>query len=284
MAEEVCRLLVTSEAGTYADCTLGCGGHAAAILARASGSSKLLGLEVDESSLRVARERLRVYGDRVLLFHASYVELEEVVKRACVGELDGVLFDLGLSSFQLEDGARGFSFSADGPLDMRFDRSRGESAAELLNRLPRRHLAEIFRRYGEVPRAALLSRAIERARSEAPIETTSDLLRAVEGVIGPGRWRQRRLAQVWMALRIAVNGELENLQRGLEAAEACLRRGGTLAVISYHSLEDRIVKRFMKGRRWRALTRKPVRPTEEEVAGNPRARSAKLRVAVKEAA
>jgi len=281
MVKEVLDLLITDSGGAYADCTLGSAGHSLALLEALAPSARLVGLDLDPAALETAAERLEAFSDRVELFHASYVELEAVLAEAGVEALDGALFDLGLSSLQLADGSRGFAHSAEGPLDMRFDTSRGATAAELLNRLSRRRLAKLLGEFGEIRRPGAVSAAIDRARSVTPLRTTTDLVRAVEPVLPRGPSRPRRLAQIFMALRIAVNGELEALAGGLDAAGRCLRTGGVLAVISYHSLEDRLVKRFFKNEGWEILTKKPLTPSEAEMKRNPRARSAKLRAAVK---
>jgi 16S rRNA (cytosine1402-N4)-methyltransferase len=281
MVREVLDLLITNREGTYLDCTLGSAGHAQALLEALSPSGKVLGLDADAASLRAAEDRLKEFKGRALLFHASYADMERFVTRAGVEAVDGVLLDLGLSSLQLADDSRGFAHSVDAPLDMRFDASRGETAAELLNSAPREQLLKIFKKLGEVRRPGAVCGAIERARSAGAIRTTSDLVTALESVLLKGPKRQRQLGQIFQAVRIAVNGELDSLDRGLAAAGRCLKPGGVLSVISYHSLEDRKVKHFMKGdkERWAVITKKPLTPSAEEIATNPRSRSAKLRAA-----
>jgi 16S rRNA (cytosine1402-N4)-methyltransferase len=282
MVDEVLDLLITDRNGTYIDCTLGSAGHAQALLEALSPSGRLLGLDADAASLRAAEDRLKDFIGRASLFHASYVEMERVIAQAGVEAVDGVLLDLGLSSLQLADESRGFAHSVDAPLDMRFDASRGETAAELLNSATRKRLLSLFKEFGEVRRPGAVCGAIERARSARTLETTTDLVNALEGVLLKGPKRQRQLGQVFQAIRIAVNGEMESLDRGLIAAGRCLKPGGVLSVISYHSIEDRKVKRFIKDDRegWTALTKKPLTPSQAEVASNPRSRSAKLRAAV----
>lgn len=281
MVREVLDLLVTDRDGTYLDCTLGSAGHARALLEALSPSGRLLGLDADAASLRAAEDRLKGFEGRASLFHASYVEMERVIAQAGVEAVDGVLLDLGLSSLQLADDSRGFAHSVDAPLDMRFDASRGETAAELLNSAPRKQLLTIFKELGEVRRPGAVCGAIERARSVRPIRTTFGFVNALEGVLLKGPRRQRQLGQIFQAVRMAVNGELDSLDRGLTAAGRCLKPGGVLSVISYHSLEDRKVKLFMKSdrERWAVLTKKPLTPSSQEIAANPRSRSAKLRAA-----
>ncbi len=283
MVHKVLDLLITDREGTYVDCTLGSAGHARALLEALSPSGMLIGLDADSAALEVARAQLREFKGRYRIFHASFADLANVLDLAGVGIVDGVLFDLGLSSMQLADKSRGFAHSEDGPLDMRFDASKGIPAAELVNSAPRRRLTEIFRELGQVRRPGAFSGAIERARSSHPIETTHQLVDAVEHVLRRGPGRRRQLGQLFQSLRIAVNSELDALDQGLDAAAASLKAEGVLAAISYHSLEDRKVKRFMRERKssWTVLTRKPLTPSPEEVASNPRARSAKLRAAAK---
>jgi 16S rRNA (cytosine1402-N4)-methyltransferase len=286
MVQEVLGLLITDRNGTYMDCTVGSAGHAQALLEALSPSGRILGLDADAASLRAAEDRLKDYKGRASLFHASYVEMEQVIAQAGVKAVDGVLLDLGLSSLQLADESRGFAHSVDAPLDMRFDASHGGTAAELLNSAPREELHRIFKGFGEVRRPGAVCGAIERARSVRPLQTTRDLVEALGGVLLKGPKRQRQLGQVFQAIRIAVNGELDSLDRGLVAAGRCLKPGGVLSVISYHSLEDRKVKRFMKddSERWTVLTKKPLTPSEAEITKNPRSRSAKLRAALRRGA
>jgi 16S rRNA (cytosine1402-N4)-methyltransferase len=296
--DEVLAGLDLRPAGCYIDGTLGAGGHAAGILAGAP-QGRLLGLDRDPRALALSEERLRPYGDRVTLVQGSFAEMEAVVDRLNFGPVDGILLDLGLSSMQLDDPERGFSFLRDGPLDMRFDPSAPLSAAEMVNGYPVDELADLIYRFGEEPASRAIARAIVKAR---PLHTTGQLAEVVAAAIR----RPRRAGQVhpatrtFQAIRIAVNRELESLERGLDGALNVLRPGGRLAVIAFHSLEDRIVKRFFAlesrdcicppetmvctcGHRARLepLTRKPIRPTETEIAGNPRSRSARLRIAVK---
>ena len=273
------------------DATVGLGGHAAALLAAAPGA-RLLGLDRDRAALARAAERLP--GERVVLRHACFSLLATVLAELGWDGADAVLLDLGVSSAQLDDPARGFGFQADGPLDMRMDEGSGPSAAELVNHWPEREIARILAEYGEEPRARALARAIVRAR---PLRTTGELARVVGGVLGRGRPGRHPGTRTFQALRIAVNDELGELERFLADGYRVLRPRGRLAVLAYHSLEDRRVKDAF--RRWaadclcpprtprcvcgwsakvRELTRRPLRPSPLEVARNPRARSARLRV------
>ena len=307
LAEEVLAMLAPRSGSLQIDATLGGGGHTERILEASNPDGRLLGLDADPAAIARVDARLRpVFGDRLVLRQANFRELAEVAPAAGFGAVDGALFDLGLSSFQLADTERGFGFRAGGPLDMRFDTSRGVPAAELLATLDANELTALFRRYGEEPKAGRIARAIVEARREAPIETAEELAALVERVVPPNPRQPRRThpaTRVFQALRIAVNEELEALEAGLAAAVDLLRPGGRLVVLSYHSLEDRIVKRFLaaerrgcvcppelpvcvcgRNPRLRLLTRRSVTPTPEEVAANPRSRSARLRAAERLAA
>jgi 16S rRNA (cytosine1402-N4)-methyltransferase len=307
LAEEVLAMLAPRSGSLQIDATLGGGGHTERILEASNPDGRLLGLDADPAAIARVDARLRpVFGDRLVLRQANFRELAEVAPAAGFGAVDGALFDLGLSSFQLADTERGFGFRAGGPLDMRFDTGRGVPAAELLATLDANELTALFRRYGEEPKAGRIARAIVEARREAPIETAEELAALVERVVPPNPRQPRRThpaTRVFQALRIAVNEELEALEAGLAAAVDLLRPGGRLVVLSYHSLEDRIVKRFLaaerrgcvcppelpvcvcgRNPRLRLLTRRSVTPTPEEVAANPRSRSARLRAAERLAA
>ena len=288
------------QGGRFVDGTVGGGGHAARILERTAPAGRLLGLDVDPRALEAARERLAAFGDRATLVRANFAVCDEVAAAHGFGDCDGVLLDLGLSSLQLADDTRGFSFRSEGALDMRLDPGLARTAADIVNREGEGELARIFAEFGEEPEARRIAGAIARRRITRPFETAADLGRFVAGV----KHRRSRAidpaTRVFQALRIAVNDELENLAQGLHAALATLRPGGRLAVISFHSLEDRVVKTFMTresrdcicpphlptcvcGHRagLRVVTRRPVRPGAAEVARNPRARSAVMRVAEK---
>jgi 16S rRNA (cytosine1402-N4)-methyltransferase len=272
----------------YVDSTVGEGGHAAAILDRTAPDGELWGMDQDPAVLAVAARRLAHYTSRFSLFHRSYAQLGEVLKMAGVRGIAGILLDLGLSSYQLQQSHRGFSFMGDEPLDMRFNpQSDAPTAAQLLNHATPATLEKIFRDYGEEPRAQRLARLVVQARRQAPFRTTRQLVTVIQQAQGPGgrRGRINPATRVFQALRIAVNRELEQLAAFLDQAPGWLLPGGRLVVISYHSLEDRQVKQRLaaleKAGVMRRFTKKPLTPTPAEVRANPRSRSAKLRVAEK---
>jgi 16S rRNA (cytosine1402-N4)-methyltransferase len=282
--------------GIYVDATLGLGGHAAAILEIAG--TRLVGLDVDEAALAVARERLAPFGDRATVVRASYHDLSETLADLGIDLLDGILFDLGVSSLQLDTPSRGFSFRTEGPLDMRFS-GDGETAAEWLAEVDEDELVRVLRDHGEEPRARRVARAIVRTRERGPITTTSQLASIVRSTLGH-TGRIDPATRTFQAIRIATNRELDTLGDALTEAARLLRPAGRLAVIAFHSLEDRIVKRTFKhlsgsctcppGRPLcncepenllEVLTRRPLEADPVELIGNPRARSAKLRVAAR---
>jgi 16S rRNA (cytosine1402-N4)-methyltransferase len=273
----------------YVDGTVGEGGHARAILDRIAQGGELWGLDRDPEVLKAAAARLAPYTSRFRLFHRSYAELGETLAEAGRAQVAGILLDLGLSLFSLQRSGRGFSFLGDEPLDMRFDpEGPGPTAARLLNSASQAHLEKIFREYGEEPRARRLAHLVVQARQKTPLKTTQQFINLVQQAQGPGRYRRGRLhvaTRAFQALRIAVNQELGQLAAFLTQAPAWLEPGGRLVIISYHSLEDRLVKRhFLAGERagvLRRLTKKPQTPAPEELRRNPRARSAKLRIAEK---
>jgi 16S rRNA (cytosine1402-N4)-methyltransferase len=248
LAEEVVKMLAPRPGSLHVDCTVGGGGHTERILEAASPDGRVLGLDADPAAIARVGKRLARFGDRLVLRQANFRTVGVVAPEAGFGAVDGVLLDLGLSSFQLADTRRGFGFRAGGPLDMRFDPTRGEPAAALLRRLDEGALADLFRRHGEEPRAWQIARAIVEARRTAPLETAEELAALVERVVprrpGP-RGRIHPATRVFQALRIAVNEELDALAAALVAALDLLRPGGRLVVLSYHSLEDRLVKRFV---------------------------------------
>jgi 16S rRNA (cytosine1402-N4)-methyltransferase len=259
------------------DCTVGAGGHALALLQRSSPDGQLVGLDADADALELARYRLAEFGDRVTLVRRNFGDLAELG----LEPMNAILFDLGLSSMQLDQSGRGFSFRLDEPLDMRFGAgTERPTAAELLNTLSEAELEHVVREYGEEPRARRVAREVVRRR---PLGRTGELVAAVMAALGPARGRIHPATRTFQALRIAVNDELGVLERGLDAAIGLLLPGGRVAAISFHSLEDRIVKWRMRG--WadqglaRVITKKPLQPQSEEARANPRARSAKLRVA-----
>jgi 16S rRNA (cytosine1402-N4)-methyltransferase len=307
MADEVLEALSPKRGSHHVDATLGGGGHAQMILDACDPDGRLLGLDADGAAIARVRERLgERYGDRLRLRQANFRELAEVAPAEGFDPVDGCLFDLGLSSFQLADEERGFGFRAGGPLDMRFDAGRGASAADLVNTLDAKELTALFKQYGEEPFAGRIARAIVEARRSARIATAEELAALVARVApsrAPGRRRVHPATRVFQALRIAVNEELDALQAGLAAAVDLLRPGGRLVVLSYHSLEDRIVKRFLQAERrgctcppeapvcvcgrqprLRLLSPKGLVPTPAEITANPRARSARLRAAERIAA
>lgn len=285
LVAEVLGHLRPRPGGVYVDATLGGGGHAEALLAASAPSGRVIGFDRDPAAVDRARERLSPYGERFVAFAGSYTEMGQRLDELGLPSVDGILADLGLSSLQLADAERGFAFSLDGALDMRFDRSRGPTASDLVNELSVPRLEEILREYGEERRARAVARRIVERR---PIETTAELRRAVHAVVGSrGRRGFDPATRTFQALRIAVNQELAALELFLDEAPGRVAPGGRLAVLSYHSLEDRVVKRAMRELaghergdepRFRVLTKKPVRATEGETRANPRARSAKLRV------
>jgi 16S rRNA (cytosine1402-N4)-methyltransferase len=284
LLDEMLHWLRPTGGGRFVDATVGSGGHASALLAASSPDGRLLGIDADPVAVDVARSRLAPFGDRVMVVNASFRELPCVIEATAFGPVDGIVMDLGISSRQLDVGGRGFSFRRDEPLDMRFDPSRGESAAELVNRAEESEIADILYQYGEEHRSRRVARAIVRQRQRAPIATTRDLVHAVEYALGPKRGRIHPATKTFQALRIAVNDELGALEGALPAAARLLKPGGRLAVISFHSLEDRRVKQFFRAggadeAPLAELTRKPIVPSDAEADQNPRARSAKLRVA-----
>ncbi len=296
-----------SAGGRYIDGTLGAGGHAAGILEACAPDGQLLGLDRDSSALAIAGERLQAFGPRARLRHGSFAELAQISADEGWSQVQGILLDLGLSSMQLEDAARGFSFRHDGPLDMRFDPQAEISADEIVNGWDEEALADILRRYGEERASRSIAQAIVRARPIRSTQALAEVVTRAVGRSGAGRLSKRRApaarrrhpaTRTFQALRIAVNAELEALEAALPQAVELLAPSGRLAVIAFHSLEDRIVKRFIRaevagcrcppelpvctcGRkaRLRALTRRPIRPEADELEANPRARSARMRVA-----
>jgi 16S rRNA (cytosine1402-N4)-methyltransferase len=267
--------------GTVVDMTVGAGGHAEALLA--AGVDRLVGVDRDPSALALARERLAEFGDRFRPIRARFSEIDN---EAVNGPVDGVLYDLGVSSMQLDHAERGFSFREDGPLDMRMG-DEGPTAADLVNGLPESELADLIFEYGQEPKSRRIAGAIVRARSRSQIETTDQLTGIVVGAVGRRPGGPHPARRTFQALRIAVNRELEELAASLPQAVDLLAPGGRVVVIAYHSLEDRLAKRtFREDGRLAILTKKPLRPSADEVRENPRARSAKLRAAerVQEAA
>ena len=278
---EAIDLLDPARGGVFVDCTVGLGGHSRALLD--AGATRLIGLDRDGSALAIAAETLRSYADRVELVHADYREIGRVLDERGLAGVSGALADLGVSSMQLDDERRGFSFRRDEPLDMRMDQSQGPSAADLLRTVDESELADVIFQFGEERHSRRVARAIVSARRESPIETTGRLAAVVRRAV-PHHGYQRidPATRTFQALRIWVNRELDGLDTFLAEAARRLLAGARLAVITFHSLEDRIVKHTFRalektGEGLRILTKRPVTPADTEVARNPRARSAKLR-------
>jgi 16S rRNA (cytosine1402-N4)-methyltransferase len=314
MLEEVLTWLKPRAGEIYLDGTIGAGGHSQAILEASGPDGRIIGLDRDAAAVAAAREKLSAFGDRALIMQAEYRDAAGVVRDATARGLDGALLDLGVSSMQLDQAARGFSFMAEGPLDMRMDQRESRTAADLVNRLPEKELTRILFEYGEERYARRIARAIIRRRERDPILTTLALVDVIRGTVPPSylHGRLHFATRTFQALRIAVNHELDDLGSSLRLVAGLLRPGGRLAVLSFHSLEDRIVKHTFRAlaagesepsavpRRARgpgaseplprgvrapagmtgfaALTKRPLTPSEGECAENPRARSAKLRV------
>jgi 16S rRNA (cytosine1402-N4)-methyltransferase len=300
---EIIHALRPRDGGFYVDGTLGAGGHAWGILSESTPGGRLLGLDLDPEALEIATQKLEVFGERAVLVRASYTTLADQIHRLRWGAVDGILLDLGLSSMQLDTAQRGFSFQSDAPLDMRFDPNGPTTAADLVNNLSENELADLLFHYGEERQSRRIARAIVFAR---PIYTTRQLSAVVAQATHKGKSSGGRSGRIdpatltFQALRIAVNRELESVEAVLPEAIQVLKAGGRLAVISFHSLEDRLVKQFMRREsqdcicpprqpvctcRHKAsiqeITRRPIQPGEAEVEANPRSRSARLRVAEK---
>lgn len=281
MLREILEILPLKEGSTAVDGTLGLAGHAGEMLDRVGLTGRFLGLDWDESMLAIARERIGQKGAQVELVHADYRELPKEMRR--LGwEADGILLDLGLNSAQIEDSERGIAFKEEGPLDMRMDRSQGEPASSMLNRMSLDQLERVLWEFGDEKWARAIARKIVERRKESPLRTTQDLVDCVLAAI-PVRARDKRIhpaTRTFQAVRIAVNAELEDLDQTISEIGRCLKPGGVLAVLSYHSGEDRAAKHAMKelaAEGFEELYKKPAVPSAEEIARNPRSRSAKLR-------
>ena len=301
LMREAVKLLSPHPGAVIVDGTVGMGGHSEALLA-AYPTIAVIGIDRDEDALMIAKKRLSTYGDRIRLVHGNYRDCVDILGTLGIEQIDGFLLDLGLSSLQLDRPERGFSFRTSGPLDMRMDRTYGVSAADLVNDASVEELSGIISRYGEERFARRIARAIVAARAKGKIETTDKLAWIVYDAI-PRKFHPLRIhpaTRTFQALRIAVNDELDNLEKGLEAGFSVLSASGVMAVISFHSLEDRIVKGFFRYKalscicppdlpvcmcdkkvEMEVLTKKPILPSPDEIAKNPRARSAKLRAARK---
>lgn len=287
LSREVLFWLRCQPGKRYLDCTVGQGGLAALMLDATAPDGVVIGLDRDPDAVAACRVRLARFGSRVLLIHGNYADVKAHLDASGIHTVQGVVFDLGMSSAQLDDPGRGFSFQVDGPLDMRMDRSGGRTAADLIADSSERELADLIHRFGEERFARRIARTIVQARAEHPVRTTRDLVSAVMRAV-PARYRHGRIhcaTRTFQALRIAVNDELSTLERAIRDAADLLEPGGRLCVIAFHSLEDRIVKHTMRALAQqeeavlRVLTKKPQEPTDAERRENPRARSAKLRVA-----
>jgi len=295
LLDEVIAGLQARRGGYFVDCTVGLGGHAAAILEKISPSGRLLGIDADPEAIKVSQDKLSDYGEAVTLVNDDFVNLETICKRYHFHPVDGILFDLGVSSLQLDTAERGFSFQLDAPLNMRFDPGQGLTASDIVNSFSEQELAKLIEKYGEERHSRRIARYIVQNR---PIATTVELARLVEQALGGKHAKIHPATRTFMALRIAVNSELQNLELALKQTIDLLHPGGRLTVISYHSLEDRIVKQFMRDAAssclcppgtvecrcghtptLRLISRKVIKPTSLEIESNPRSRSAKLRIA-----
>lgn len=285
LPNEVCRLLDPRGRLTFLDCTVGVGGHARLLLEHALPQARYIGLDVDEANLRRAREALADFGPRVRLFQANFAQARAVLEQAGLANVEALLADLGFASTQMDDPARGLSFLADGPLDMRMDARLTTTAGDLVNRMDEAKLADVIYTYGEERYSRRIAREIAAARRQGPIERTLQLadivMRAMPAPVRHSRKGVHPATRTFQAIRIAVNDELGNLQRLLDLLPGILAAGGRAAVISFHSLEDRLVKRkFLElsaAGAGKILTKKPITATGDEAASNPRSRSAKLR-------
>ena len=282
LLDQVLELLTPERGGLFVDCTVGLGGHARALLA--GGAERLIGIDRDPAALAIARETLADFDSRVELVHADYRDLAAVLDARNIAAVAGILADLGVSSLQLDAEGRGFSFRRDEPLDMRMDTSQGETAADLLARVDETELADVIYQFGEERHSRRIARALVRAREERPLLTTGQVADVVRRAARTkGYHRIDPATRTFQALRIWVNRELDGLDAFLESAAARLAPSGRLAVITFHSLEDRVVKHtFRRLETVRILTKRPIVADDEEVARNPRARSAKLRAVVHE--
>jgi len=302
LLEETLEALAVKPGGTYVDCTLGGAGHSGEILRRSTPGGLLIGLDQDENALTVARERLAPYGDRARLVKTNFEQIASVIERLGVGPVDGVMMDIGVSSHQFDEGERGFSYHQDAPLDMRMDRENPVSAATVVNEWDEVEIARILWEYSDEKWSKRIAQFIGQARKQKPIETTGELVEIIKAAIPAAARRDgpHPARRTFQAIRIAVNDELGVLERGLEGALAVLKPGGRLAVITFHSLEDRIVKQTFArwvqpctcptsipvcvcGKKPMAdhVTRKPVTASAAELEANPRSRSAKLRAIAK---
>jgi len=287
MAEQVQEYCPLPKDGCLVDCTIGLGGHARLMTQRLGSDGHLIGIDRDKHSLAIARTALEPCSAKIDLVHDDYRQLDRILDALHVDQVDAILFDLGISSFQLNNAARGFSFRADGPLDMRINQDSFVSAYDLINNLSEKEISLILKNYGQERWHHRIARYLVELRSKAPIETTGELRQAVLRAMPPGQRRQKidPATRTFQAFRIAVNRELESLEMALKKVPRYLKRQGRLCVISFHSLEDRIVKQtlrvFAAQHILKIVVKKPLRPSEKEIQSNQRARSARLRIAEK---
>ncbi|MEZ0361092.1 MAG: 16S rRNA (cytosine(1402)-N(4))-methyltransferase RsmH [Hydrogenobacter sp.] len=277
LLKESLDLLIKEEGGIYVDCTVGLGGHAKGILEK-DRYAYIVGIDKDPQALKMAEENLRKFEGRYSLYHADFSDLDKVLYKEGIREVDGFLFDLGVSMLQLKS-PRGFSFQRDEPLDMRMNPQDKKTAYQVVNTYSERELTRIFKEYGEEPYAEKIAKAIVIQRSKEPVKTTGELIKIILSVTPKRRGKIHPATRVFQAIRIEVNEELKSLEIALEKTPKFLKKGGRLVVISFHSLEDRIVKNFFRRHidTFKILTKKPIRPTMEELRKNPSSRSAKLR-------
>ena len=281
MLNESLEYLNIKPGDALVDCTIGEGGHSVEILKRIGKNGLLIGIDKDEEALKRAKERLSFIGDNFILIHESFANISDILKSLNIKQVNGIIADLGVSSLQLYEAERGFSFMKDGPLDMRMNQSADVTASVLVNSLPEDELADIIYYYGEDYLARRIAKAIVEYRRKKKIETTSELARIV-GSVYRKRGRINPATKTFQALRIAVNNELKDLEKFLKEVPLSLNKGGRIVVLSYHSLEDRIIKRaFTNDPALKRINKKVIVPAREEVIANPRARSAKMRVAEK---
>lgn len=286
MLQEVINNLRLRDGMILLDATLGTGGHALELLKRISPGGKLIGIDRDAESLEIAKERLRDYQSQCIFIHGNFCNIDTILKSCNISAVDGVLLDLGISSFQLDNAVRGFSFVNEGPLDMRMDRSTATSAFDLLQNLTREEIAAILWQFGQERFSRRIAARLVEYRDDTPISTTTQLARLIaKSVPRRAYHRIHPATRAFQALRIAVNHELESLELFLQRIAPFVRSGGRLCAVSFHSLEDRIIKvsfrDFVKNKGFIFITKKPLPPQEQEIRGNPRARSAKLRVVEK---
>lgn len=282
MIAEVIQYLITDPNGVYVDATVGGGGHAKAILEKTSLQAVLVGIDRDREAIDAARHVLADFGSRVKLVQGSFSAIAQILNQEKLEAIDGILFDLGVSSRQLDVAERGFSFSQDGPLDMRMDRTQRMDACQVVNRFSEKELADIFFYYGEERKSRKIARSIVLARQKKPITTTGELEKIIWNCNPGRRGGIHPATRVFMALRVYVNQELDELSKALESVIQYMKEGARLVVLSYHSLEDRIVKNFFRNHdQLKVINRKPMTPSLQEIQSNPRARSARMRVAQK---